>query len=164
MRGLILLLAFAGVAGADEECTTTTTVRCTGGPLPAPQFAPQLMWHDEPVSTANPRVWGAGLALFGASWLAAGVVSLDHSALPAIGFFPVIGAWMAAASNRNDCSQTKLGCDNAPNTALWVLDGVAQAAGFVTLLVGLSAGPKKIERRPILVVPTGAGFSAIGHF
>ena len=53
--------------------------------------------------------------------------------------------------------------------ALWAIDGLAQAGGFVTFLVGLAAGPDKMERLPLSVGPAsfaggGSGVALAGRF
>ncbi len=53
--------------------------------------------------------------------------------------------------------------------ALWAVDGLAQAGGFVTFLVGLAAGPDKLERLPLSVGPVGfigggSGVALSGRF
>ena len=52
---------------------------------------------------------------------------------------------------------------------MWAVDGLAQAGGFVTFLVGLAAGPDKLERMPLTVgaasfVGGGSGIALSGHF
>jgi hypothetical protein len=206
-RLVVLVATLAPVAARAQEdpgeCTTTTTVHCTGAaakyavpgavaPQAAPQppppviapppvyYPPQPMmvnlklgdgwqlvqhsdgswWRERSVSTASTGMVTTGAILFGATWLATGIASMtsDHSS-GAMGWWPVIGAWINAAA-----SDSCYNCSNGLATTLYVLDGLAQAGGFVTLLVGLAAGPKKIERQPIRFVPTFGGAAAVGQF
>jgi hypothetical protein len=73
-------------------------------------------------------------------------------AMPVIG--PMVAAWLFATT---------------PGArAGMVVDGVVQGFALVTTLVGLSAGPKWIERQPLHVVPTlmpgGGGVGVSGRF
>jgi hypothetical protein len=165
-------------AAEPSECVTTTTVRCTGAaapyavqpptvvvpvPPPAPAPPPQVIvldphklvgdgwkvtqspdgcwWRERKISTASPGMWGGGLALFVTSYAAGAIGGMAGEGNP-LGFWPVIGAFTSSAFTH----------DNAQ--ILWAVDGIAQAGGFVLFLVGLAAGPDKIERQPITFGPT----------
>lgn len=165
-----------------SECVTTTTVRCTGAaapyaaqaaqpqtvvvPAPAapPPPPPQLIvldphrlvgdgwkivqspdgcwWRERKLSTASPGMWGGGLALFLTSYAAGAVGGMAAQGNP-LGFWPVIGPFVSSAFSHDEAQ------------ILWAVDGVAQAGGFVLFLVGLAAGPDKLERQPITFGPTG---------
>jgi hypothetical protein len=212
---LVTALVLAPVAARAQEpeppgeCTTTTTVHCTGAaakyavpgavaPAPAapvaaptvaapppPAYYPPPMvvnlklgdgwqllqhsdgswWRERTVSTPSTSMVTTGAIVFGASWLASGIASMttDHTMGP-VGWLPVLGAWFNAASMDSSCYDCNDHSDRKMATALWALDGIAQAAGFVALLVGLSAGPKKVERQPVTFVPTFGGVGAAGQF
>jgi hypothetical protein len=165
-------------AAEPSECVTTTTVRCTGAaapyavqpqtvvvpaPPPAPPPPPQVIvldprklvgdgwkvvqspdgcwWRERKLSTASPGMWGGGLALFLTSYLAGAIGGMAGQNNP-LGFWPVLGPLTSSAFSH----------DNAQ--ILWAVDGVAQAGGFVLFLVGLAAGPDKIERQPLTFGPT----------
>jgi hypothetical protein len=112
--------------------------------------------------------------LFVAGWAVGGIYSEfnDTSGAPrGLGFLPVLGAFMQAAFvhdsyDYNGYSSTVRSHDGV--RAFYTLDGLAQAGGFVMFLVGLAAGPDKIEKQPVLfggaAFPGGGGVSASGHF
>ena len=63
--------------------------------------------------------------------------------------WPIIGAFVNAGVRTAARAQV-----------LWAVDGLAQAGGFVTFLVGLAAGPDKMERLPLTVGPTASPAAA----
>ncbi len=89
-------------------------------------------------------------------WLAGGMASITSSSSWArgIGFWPVLGALTEAGAEQTTCYDPT-DCHDGLRTALWVMDAVVQAAGLVTLLVGLSSGAKRLERRPLVIGPGG---------
>ena len=178
-----------------SECVTTTTVRCTGAaapyavqaaqpetvvlppPPPAPP-PPQVIvldprklggdgwklaqspdgcwWRERKTSTGSPAMWGTGLGLFVASYFAGAIGGMASDGNP-FGFWPVIGPMVSAAFTDGEAR------------TLWAIDGVAQAGSFVIFLVGLAAGPDKIERQPITFGPMafsggGSGVSLTTRF
>ena len=212
MRHITVVIVFAVAAlpaflhaQAEEpsECTTTTTVRCTGAAAPygvppaaqptapayppAPGYAPPppvlldlralehdnwhlvqhgdgTLWRERKVSTASPALWGSGLALLAGGWLAAGAYSVYDSGngVPGLPFAPVIGSWVQAAIiGTADNSHGGL-------AAFYGIDGLLQAGGLVMLLVGLAAGPSKVERMPVMIggaaISGGGGLSLSGRF
>lgn len=191
--------AAAAPAAEPSECVTTTTVRCTGAaapyavqpappptvvvtpppppvaapPPPAPAPAPILLdprllngwklvqtpegclFRERKISTDAPGVWGTGLAVWLTSYFA-GAIGGQVGENP-LGWWPVIGAFVTSSFT-----------SGGPQV-LWAIDGVAQAGGFVTFLVGLAAGPDKVERLPLTVGPmavagAGSGIALAGHF
>jgi len=168
-------------AAEPSECVTTTTVRCTGAaapyavqaaqpqtvvvpaPPPAPPPPPQLivldphkfvgdgwkvvqspdgcLWRERKLTTGLPGLWGGGLALFITTYAAGAIGGMAGQGNP-FGFWPIIGPMVSA------------GFSSGSAQVLWAVDGVAQAGGFVMFLVGLAAGPDKIERQPITFSPT----------
>jgi hypothetical protein len=180
------------------ECTTTTTVRCTGAaapyavmpppapapivvaPPPPPPAAPQIvildprklagdgwklsqdasgcLWRERKTSTDAPAVWGTGLAFWLGGYGASIIAGMNQGGFNEIGWMPIIGAMVNAAFNEDGTTQ-----------ALWAIDSVAQAGGFVMFLVGLAAGPDKIERQPVQLgaasfVGGGSGIAISGRF
>ncbi len=177
----------------QPECTTTTTVHCTGAAAPyavqpqstapAPTIYPPntyppssglqlplvlnlgedthlvqgtdgILYRERAVSTALPGVWGTGLGLLAGGWLISGTYSaLDSSeGVPGLGFLPILGSWIQAAA-----------VDGTGSKTFYAIDGVVQAGGFVMLLVGLAAGPQKLERMPVMITGQGAvGGGTIG--
>ena len=96
-------------------------------------------------STDSPGVWGAGLTV-----LARHLRRRHHrrrrrrAASTLIGWMPIIGAIVNAA-----CQTAAARRRCGPSTA-W-----RRATGFVLFLVGLAAGPEKLERVPLTVGPIG---------
>jgi hypothetical protein len=179
------------VAPVDPgECTTSTTVRCTGAAAPyavapapyavAPARVPAAplllvdprpvgdgwrvvqspdgnLWRERKVSTASPAVWGTGLAFWVIGFAGAGIGGVEQGDIALFGWWPIVGAFIGA------------GVSNGTARALWTVDGLAQAGGFITLLIGLAAGPDKLERLPIAVAPMavaggGSGIALSGRF
>lgn len=183
-------------AAEPSECVTTTTVRCTGAaapyavqappaetvvvpsPPPAPPPPPQVivldphkfvgdgwkvtqspdgcLWRERKTSTSSPAMWGAGLGLFVASYFAGAIGGMAGGNNP-FGFWPIVGPMVSAAFT------------NGQAQVLWAVDGVVEAGSFVVFLVGLAAGPDKIERQPITFSPAmfpggGGGVSLSGRF
>jgi hypothetical protein len=100
------------------------------------------LWRERRLTGDAPAVWGTGLAF----WLGSYTVGAIGGTVNASGLFawlPIMGPFINASFTR-DAAQV-----------LWAVDGVVQAGGFVTFLVGLAAGPDKIERLPLRVMPTG---------
>jgi hypothetical protein len=211
MRALALtLLMVPSMAWAQQplppaedpgECTTTTTVRCTGAAAPyavmppqapapvvvappppavAPAPAQQIIildprkltgdgwkvtqdangawWHERKTSTDAPAVWGTGLAFWLGGYAIAAIAGMQQGGIDMFGWWPIIGAMMNAGFAEDTSAK-----------ALWAVDGLAQAGGFVMFLVGLAAGPDKIERQPIQIGATafvggGSGVALSGRF
>ncbi len=123
------------------------------------QSSDGTLWRERRLSTASAPVWGTGLALLATSWIAAGGYSIaDYSnGVPGMPFLPVLGSWCQAAAVDGDGTR-----------AFYAIDGIVQAGGLVMLLVGLSAGPKKLERMPVMLggapIAGGGGVSVSGRF
>lgn len=122
------------------------------------QSADGRLWRERKTSTASPAMWGGGLALFATTYLAGGVGGMAKGDGAEIAWWPVIGPMFAAAFS-----------DNSTARALFVVDGLAQGTGFVLFLVGLAAGPEKMERLPVSVGPIGlvgggSGVALTGRF
>jgi hypothetical protein len=181
------------------ECTTTTTVRCTGAaapyavmpppppaapvvapPPPPPAAPPQIvvldprklagdgwkltqdaqgcLWRERKTSTDSPAVWGTGMAFWLGGYAAAIIGGMQQGGINYFGWWPIIGAMMNTAFS-----------DSPEGKTLWAIDSVAQAGGFVLFLVGLAAGPDKVERQPINIGPAafvggGSGVAISGRF
>ena len=174
--GLTMLLwpsvALAQVAPAPAaapdpgECTVTTTVRCTGVAAPyavrgdgwrVVQSSDGSWWRERKVSTAAPTVWGTGLAFWLGGYAAGAIGGLEQGGVGWFGSWPIVGAFVSSAFSSGNAQ------------ALWAVDGLAQAGGFVTFLVGLAAGPDKLEHLPLAVGPMGfagggSGVALSGRF
>ncbi|HEY2747417.1 MAG TPA: hypothetical protein VGL86_22495, partial [Polyangia bacterium] len=190
-------LAQPTLAPAEEpdSCTVTTTVRCTGAAAPyavqaaqptaAPVAAPPVLapppplildaqvvrdgwkltqdpdgrlWRERKRSTPSNAMWGGGLTLFLATYLAGGIGGMASDGLGEIAWWPVIGPMFAAVFT-----------DSSTARALFAVDGLAQGTGFVLFLVGLAAGPEKLERMPVSIGPVslaggGSGVALSGRF
>jgi hypothetical protein len=185
-------------ADEPSECVTTTTVRCTGAAAPyaVPAAQPQMIapapppaappppqviildprklsgdgwklsqtpdgcfWRERKTSTDAPAVWGTGLAFWLGGYAAGIIGGMEQGGVNLFGWWPIIGAFASAAFNSG----------NTGAQTLWAIDGLAQAGGFVTFLVGLAAGPDKVERQPIHLGATsfvggGSGIALSGRF
>jgi hypothetical protein len=113
------------------------------------------LWRERKVSTDAPAVWGTGLAFFAGSYfIGASVAQVQGNPLL---WWPVIGAfWTSSFVHGQD-------------QILSAVDGVMQAGGFVTFLVGLATGPEKLERLPLTIGPMavaggGSGIAIAGRF
>jgi hypothetical protein len=189
-----------------SECTTTTTVRCTGAaapyavqaaqpqtivvpappPAPAPAAPPQAapptappaallldtrlgdgwrlvqapdgsLWRERKVSSDAPAVWGTGMALWLGGYFAGAIGGMHEGGANMLAWWPIIGAFINTSFNSGTAQ------------ALWAVDGLVQTGGFVTFLVGLAAGPDKLERRPLAITPAtfvggGNGVALTGRF
>jgi len=186
------------------ECTTTTTVRCTGAaapyavmppqapapvvvtpppppvaapPAPPPQIvildprklaggdgwkltqdAQGCWWRERKTSTDSPAVWGTGLAFWLGGYAISAIAGTQQSGIELFGWWPIIGAMMNGAFAQDTGAK-----------ALWVVDGLAQAGGFITFPGGPPARPDKVERHPIQLgaasfVGGGSGISLSGRF
>ena len=116
------------------------------------------LWRERKSSTASPAMWGGGLTLFLTTYLAGGIGGMASDGFGEIAWWPVLGPIFAAVFTGNSSAQ-----------ALFALDGLAQGTGFVLFLVGLAAGPQKLERQPITVGPVsfaggGSGVALSGRF
>lgn len=117
-----------------------------------------VLWRARKRSTGSPVVWGTGLALWLGSYALAAGVGTSNGDFTLIGWWPMLGAFFAAASCSSDSAK-----------AAWTVDGLAQVGGFVAFLVGLAVGPEKLEREPVLVTPIslaggGSGVGVVGRF
>ncbi len=122
------------------------------------QDANGRLWRERRVSTPSGAMWGGGLALLLTTYLAGGIGGMASDGFGEIAWWPVLGPIFAAAFT-----------DNGTARALFAVDGLAQGAGFVLLLVGLAAGPEKLERLPVSVGPIGlagggSGVALSGRF
>ena len=179
-------------AADPGECTTTTTVRCTGAAAPyavmppppvaapAPPAAPQIIildprklagdgwkltqdasgcwWRERKTSTDSPATWGTGLAFWLGGYAASIIAGMEEGGINYFGWWPIIGAMMNTAF-----------AEDTGAKAMWAVDSLAQAGGFVVFLVGLAAGPDKVERQPIHITPTafvggGSGIALSARF
>src|SRR4051812_2741437 len=112
--------------------------KLTGDGWKLTQDASGCLWRERKISTDSPGVWGTGLAFWLGGYAAAVIAGVQQGGLSEFGWWPIIGPMMNAAFTSNDSAR-----------ALWAVDAVAQGGGFVMFLVGLAAGPDKIERQPI---------------
>ena len=122
------------------------------------QDASGCWWRERKTSTDSPGVWGTGLAFWLGGYAAAVIAGMQQGGISEFGWWPIIGPMMNAAFTNSDSGR-----------ALWAVDGIAQAGGFVMFLVGLAAGPDKIERQPIQLGATsfvggGQGIALSGRF
>jgi hypothetical protein len=150
-------------ARADENASTNVNVvprlvvlGVAAGGWRTVQDADGSLWQEHEESTPSVKWMSGGAALLIGTWLAAGIsTSTSSRDLPGMGFLPVLGSFFAAAAEgTHDCYGSG-GCPSHAAIGLWVADGFVQAAGLAMLLAGISAGPKKLERRPIFVGPMG---------
>jgi hypothetical protein len=94
-----------------------------------------------------------------AFWLggyAAAMIGGTKTGYP-LGWLPIMGPWLNASFTTGTAQ------------LLWAVDSVAQAGGFIVFLVGVAAGPGKLERLPLHIGPAafagGAqGISVSGRF
>ena len=116
------------------------------------------LWRERKVSTDAPAVWGTGLAFWLGGYAAAIIGGMNQGGINEIGWMPIIGAFCNTAFT-----------DDGTAKRLWAVDGIAQAGGFVMFLVGMAAGPDKIQRLPLTVGPAsfvggGSGVAVVGRF
>jgi hypothetical protein len=117
------------------------------------------LWRERKISTDSPAVWGTGMAFWLGGYAAAVIGGMQQGGGNIFGWWPIIGAFVNTAINNN----------NGGAQTLWALDGIAQAGGFVTFLVGLAAGPDKMQRLPLTVGTAsfaggGSGVALAGRF
>jgi hypothetical protein len=113
--------------------------------------------RERKISTDAPAVWGTGMAFWLGGYTAGIIGGMQEGGAGAFAWWPIIGAFVNTAFT------------SGGTQALWAVDGVAQVGGFVTFLVGLAAGPDKLERRPLSVGPAafvggGSGVALSGRF
>ncbi|MCA1663579.1 MAG: hypothetical protein LC659_04805 [Myxococcales bacterium] len=116
------------------------------------------LWRERKVSTDAPAVWGAGLALWLGGYGASVIAGMQQGGFNEIGWMPIIGAFVNSAFTEDGTAK-----------GLWAVDGIAQTGGFVMFLVGMAAGPDKIQRLPLTVGPAsfiggGSGVALAAHF
>lgn len=116
------------------------------------------LWRERKVSTPSNAMWGGGLALWITSYLAGGIGGMSSDGFGVMAWWPVIGSFVAAGFS-----------DDGTGKALFAVDGLLQGTGFVLFLVGLAAGPEKLERLPVSVGPVGfagggSGLALSGRF
>jgi hypothetical protein len=116
------------------------------------------LWRERKVSTDAPAVWGAGLAFWLGGYGASIIAGMQQGGFNMIGWMPIVGAFVNVAFT-----------DDGTAKGLWAVDGIAQAGGFVMFLVGMAAGPDKMQRLPLTVGPAsfiggGSGVALAGHF
>ena len=115
------------------------------------------LYHVRKVRTARLAVWAPGLALWLSSYAAGVVGGAYEDGGASLAWLPCAGALVKSIIT-TDATQI-----------LWALDAGAQVAGLVTFIVGLAAGPYKLERRPIVAGPVafaggGGGLAVSGRF
>jgi hypothetical protein len=116
------------------------------------------LWRERKVSTDSPAVWGTGMAFWLGGYAAGIIAGMQQGDVNVFAWWPIIGAFVNSAFNNGDSAK-----------ALWAIDGLAQAGGFVTFLVGMAAGPDKMQRLPLTVTPAsfaggGSGVALVGRF
>jgi hypothetical protein len=102
------------------------------------------LWRERRVSTDSPAMWGTGLTIWLGTYAAGILAGMVQGGIMEIGWMPIVGA-MCNAGFSGDGS----------GKALWAVDSLAQGTGFVLFLVGLAAGPQKMERLPVSIGPVG---------
>ncbi|MGZ3428855.1 MAG: hypothetical protein ACXVCV_19515 [Polyangia bacterium] len=112
------------------------------------QSADGCLWRERKVSTDSPALWGTGMAFWLGGYAASIIGGMQEGGVNLFGWWPIIGAFANTAFNSGGAQ------------ALWAIDGVAQTGGFVMFLVGLAAGPDKMQRMPLTV--GAAGFAGGG--
>jgi hypothetical protein len=150
-------------------------------PPPAPTMAPQAgailldahtlgdgwrlvqsndgsLWRERKVSTDAPAVWGTGLAFWLGGYGAGIIGGMQQGGINQIAWLPIIGALVNVTFTTDGTAQ-----------GLWAVDSIAQAGGFVMFLVGMAAGPEKMQRMPLTVgaasfIGGGSGVALAGHF
>ncbi len=115
------------------------------------------LWRERKVSTDSPALWGTGMAFWLGGYAAAVIGGMNEGDANLFAWWPIIGAFVNTSFNTGGAQ------------AAWAIDGVAQSAGFVMFLVGLAAGPDKVERMPLTVgaasfVGGGSGVALSGRF
>jgi hypothetical protein len=116
------------------------------------------LWRERRRSTESAGMYGAGLTIWLSTYAASIIAGQMQGGFSMIGWMPIIGA-MVNAGVQGDGSAK----------ALWAVDSLAQGTGFVLFLVGLAAGPEKLERLPVTIGPVGfggggGGVAVAGHF
>ena len=116
------------------------------------------LWRERKVSTDSPVVWGTGMAFWLGGYAAGIIAGMQEGNADLFAWWPIIGAFVNTAFTNDSSAKT-----------LWAIDGIAQAGGFVTFLVGMAAGPDKMQRLPLTVAPAsfaggGSGVALVGRF
>lgn len=115
------------------------------------------LWRERKISSDSPAVWGTGMAFWLGGYAIGVIAGMEEGNANLLAWWPIIGAFINSSFNSGTAQ------------ALWAVDGIAQAGGFVTFLVGLAAGPDKLERHPLAVTPAsfvggGSGVALSGRF
>lgn len=131
--------------------------RAVGGGWRLVQSEDGSLWRERKISTDAPAVWGTGMAFWLGGYAAAVIGGMEQGSANLFAWWPIIGAFVNTSFNTGTAQ------------AMWAVDGLAQAGGFVTFLVGLAAGPDKVERMPLTVgaasfVGGGSGVAISGRF
>jgi hypothetical protein len=116
------------------------------------------LWRERKVSTESPAMWGGGMALWLTTYFAGAIAGQMQGDFNQVAWLPIVGPMLLAGFSSGSGTQ-----------ALWAVDSLAQGTGFVLFLVGLAAGPEKIERLPVSVGPIGlvgggSGVALTGRF
>lgn len=179
---LLLGAMFTAPAYAQDACVPETitldieipTGRCAAQAMPPPAgqafvppgYAP-IPYFGQPVPNAPapqteyvptdvPGLWIAGLAVFGAAWLLDIAVSMTlsdglGSAHSDASFIPIAGPWL----------QLALGEAHWAAEPLLVIDGIAQAAGALLFILGVSIRRDvPVQSWSISAAPTRDGVAA----
>ena len=171
---------------ADPTTTTTTTTIVTP-PQPVPQ-PPVVVVNPEPaptrttvIDTRNPETevvesWNApmfatGAIVFAGTYGASAIVAATSSHPGADRLYvPVVGPWLAL-NDWGNCPIAQPRCDeNTTDKVLLVADGVFQAAGVATMIVGLlsprttTVVTRTADKKPIKIQPTHNGVVVFGKF
>lgn len=102
------------------------------------------MWQEVTRSTPNRGGIAAGLTLFLTTW---GVTAIGGQIRGnPFGWWPIFGGYLGAIGES---------WSSGGMVAGYVVSGLVQTAGFITALVSAGAGPKKVERIPLVVGPGG---------
>ena len=103
------------------------------------------LWRERKLSTESPGMYGAGLTIWLSTYAASIIGGMMQGGINMIGWMPIVGAMVNAG----------IGSSDGTAQGLWAVDSLAQGTGFVLFLVGLAAGPEKLERLPVTVGPVG---------
>ena len=109
------------------------------------QSADGRLWRERRVTSESPGMYGAGLTIWLSTYAASIIGGMMQGGIDMIGWMPIIGAMVNAG----------IGSSNDTAQGLWAVDSLAQGTGFVLFLVGLAAGPEKLERMPVSFGPVG---------
>jgi hypothetical protein len=160
----LVALASSGTALADAPKTASLT----RASVPGVAAGRDVITYEE--SMPNGALIGAGLTMFGASYIPSMIVAMS-SDLPTDKtlFVPVVGPWINLAQRDNDCPYGRCQRD-AGNKVMLVMDGVFQGLGALQIAGGFLFPTTRTVTQVagVRVLPsvsaTQVGLTAVGSF